>query len=171
MALQPLFSLTPRSPRAYTYNPAAPDAPYGAGSLYSFGGFTDSGTRTLSDQFNNDEILLGFDPVDPGDQTLASRVDDLFRHCGIYIAFWGANVSTDNQYLLLLAFRRAQGIPTAQFFVGSDMVRTEELSGDETVGILLDTPGSGIHTAIYVRLASPSYATVMGFKGMDCYLL
>jgi hypothetical protein len=63
------------------------------------------------------------------------------------------------------------GTPTAQFFVGSNLVRSEDLSGEEQIAILLDVPGDGTGTSITVRLASTSPYVGMGFQGMDCYLL
>lgn len=170
--LQPFFSLTPLDPYHHTYGMGDPQAPYAQASLYSYGGYTSaSHSYWLSDQHSSDEIILSDDPVELADQAIGSVPDDLYRRCTIRLCFTGWNVSTKNQYLLLLALRGIRQSPTAQFFVGTDFVRAEELSGDETVAILLDCPGPNRTTEIYVRLASPVQWATMGFKGVDCYLL
>ena len=170
MALQPFFSLTPLSSYAHTYDAANPAAPYTLAYLNSFGGATGPGWRDLAYQYNNDEIIVGYDPVDLTDQTIGIVVNDVYRRCSILIRFVGNNVSTENQYLLLFALHGLEA-SAAQFFVGADWVRTEPLSRDEQVAILLDCPGSGVYTHVCVRLASAYHYAAMGFKGMDCYLL
>jgi len=172
MALEPFFSLTPVSPTDYTYDPANPNAPYASGYFYAYGGiaFYYSPYR-LNDQATNDEIILGYDAVDPAEQNIGSVANDIYKRCAIRVAFAGYNVNANDQYLLLFALRGLSKDVTAQFFVGADLVRAESLSGDEQVAILLDVPGDGSLVYIYVRLASPHYWVQMGFKGMECYLL
>jgi len=176
MALQPFFSLTPASPLTSNYDPANPNAAYATGYLYSYGGHTRAfSPYRLGDQNTNDEIILGFSPVDPTDQNIESAINDIYRRCTIRASFVGHNVTTANQYLLLFALRRLSlfASVSAQFFVGADLVHTEQFPavGDQQVAILFDTPGSGIYTDIYVRLASQDFDAIMGFLGMDCYLL
>ena len=174
MSLNPLFSLTPNNPAANTYDAANPNAPWGRGVLRTYGGFSYGGAGSrypLQNQSANDEIIVGFDPVAPGDGTINSSVDDLYRRCTIYAYFAGINVATDNQYLLLA---QLNGITqaTAQFFVGTELVKEEAISGEEQVAVLIDVPGSDQSVYFYIRLASATtpYAR-MGFKGLDCYLL
>lgn len=176
MALQPFFSLTPSSPLANTYDPANPSAAYASGYLSSYGGHTRSFSPfRLGDQNTNDEIILGFSPVDPTDQNIGSVINDIYRRCTIRVLFAGYNVTTANQYLLLFALRRLSlfASVSAQFFVATDLVHMEQFTGvgDQQVAILFDTPGSGGAIDIYVRLASPDFDAKMGFQGMDCYLL
>ena len=125
----------------------------------------------LEDQYNTDELILGYDPVDPADETISVIANDVFRRSALYIYFYGRNVSTENQYLLLFSLGSRSGSPSAQFFVGSELVRSEELSVEEQVAILLDVPGDGAYTTVYVRLASTYSYVALGFQGMDCYLL
>ncbi len=172
MALQTFFSLTPKSPRVNSYNSANPTAPYVNAYLYSYGGITfSSGYWTLAGQYNNDEIIVGYDPVGLNEQTISNTINDIYRRCVIRIYFYGKNVSTENDYMLLFALRGIGGNPNAQFFIGSDLVRTEPLTADEQVPILIPCPGDGIGIKVYIRLASDSYYARMGFKGVDCYLL
>jgi hypothetical protein len=172
MTLAPFFSLTPLNPQDYTYDAAQPNAPYASAYMFSFGGMTKYyNPYRLADQHNNDEINLGYDPVDPTDQTISNIVNDVYRRSALQISFYGYNVSTENQYLLLFSLRSMYGTPSAQFFVGTELVRIEELSGEEQVAILLDVPGNAVYTTVYVRLASTAFTASMGLKGMDCYLL
>ena len=172
MSLDPFFSLTPNNPLANTYDAANPNAPWAYGYFYSFGGFSYGGFSPyrLQDQSANDEIIVGYDPVAPGDGTINSISDDFYRRCTIYAYFYGTNVATDNQYLLLAQLNGLYQA-TAQFFVGTELVREEAISGEEQVAVLMDVPGSGVLVNFYIRLASTSSYASMGFKGLDCYLL
>jgi len=171
MSLNPFFSLTPNNPYANTYDAANPNAPYAYGILHAWGGNSSPHSPyRLPDQLANDEIIVGYDPVAPGDGTINSAVDDLYRRCTIYAYFYGNNVATDNQYLLL-AQLNGLSAATAQFFVGTELVREEAISGEEQVAVLIDVPGSGVGVSFFIRLASATYYARMGFKGLDCYLL
>lgn len=172
MALETFFSLTPNSPQVCTYNPSNPNAPYTYAHLYSYGGNTKYyGDYRLAGQYNNNEIILGYDPVGLSEQTITNWRNDVARRNAIYFNFYQRNVSSENQFLLLLALRGLDGNPNAQFFIGTDLIRTEPLAGDERVAILMDClPGDTI-VHVYVRLASDTYWAGMGFKGVDCYLL
>ena len=171
MSLNPFFSLTPNNPYVHTYDAANPNVPYASGYLYSYGGHSARfSPYRLPDQSTNDEIIVGTDPVAPGDQTINSVSDDFYRRCTIYAFFYGNNVATDNQYLLL-AQLNGLSAATAQFFVGTELVREEAISGEEQVAVLMDVPGNGVAVYFYIRLASTYHYARMGFKGLDCYLL
>ena len=115
---------------------------------------------------------MAYNPVDPTDQTITNLVSDIYGRCCVNISIKGTNVSTENQYLLLFGLRGIFGEPTAQFFVGTDLVNTEVLSSrDEQVAILLDCPGSNVDVQVYVRLASAQWYGTIGIKGVDCFLL
>ena len=106
MTLQPFFSLSPLDPYAYTYDAANPNAPYAHALQYSFGGMTlYTYPHRLDDQYNNEELILGYDPVDPAEQTIGDLVADVYRRSALRIYFTGNNVSTENQYLLLFSIR------------------------------------------------------------------
>jgi hypothetical protein len=172
MTLQPFFSLTPLNPSAYTYSAAQPGAPYAHASMYSYGGVSfPYAPYRLTDQYSSDELVLGFDPVDPADQTIGNYYTTVYSRNAIRFSFYGTNVSTENQYLLLFALRGLNGTPIVQFFVGTTLVRSEELSGEEQIAILMDVPGDYVYTQVNLRLASSVSYSMFGFKGMDCYLL
>ena len=172
MALESFFSLTPLQPYVSTYDAANPNAPHAAAYLTTYGGFTYGyGPYSIRNQSRQDEIILGFDPVALTDQTIGNLADDVYRRCVIRVYFNVSNVSTKNQLMLLLALRGNGGNPSAQFFVGADLMRTEELAGEEQVAILMDCSGSNFSSTVYVRLASPIYWARMGFQGVECYLL
>ena len=171
MSLDPLFSMTPLNPFVNTYDPGSPDAPRAYGFMRTFGGHTyDLPPYSLQRQFDDGQIILGHDPVAPGDLAIDSMTDDFHRRCCARLQFRGINVATDNQYLLLFALNGIAGA-TAQFFIGTEAVREEAVSGSEQVAVLLDVPGDGIFVDFIVRLASASSTARLGFQGMDCYLL
>jgi len=108
-------------------------------------------------------------PLD--DQDITSIEHDVRGRCTIHVYLRGHNVSTENQYLVLFALGGLDFI-SVQFFVNTDLVRTEELGPVEAqVAILLDCPGDGVTVELYVRLASSGGRARMAFQGMDCYLL
>lgn len=172
MTLQTYFSLTPLIPQVFTYNAANPGDPNVSATMDIYGGLSFyNSPNSLKHQYSNDELILGYDPVAPADQTIGNIITAFFKHNTIHIHFRGYNVSTEHQYLLLFSLRRLHGTPIVQFFIGTKLVRSEGLSGDEQVAILMDAPGSGIGTHVFLRLASSDYYSMFGFKGMDCYLL
>ena len=65
---------------------------------------------------------------------------------------------------LLFAIRSYLGSPTAQFFVGTELVRSEEVNGKEQVALLLDAPGDNIPVYVFVRFASISPYEALGFQ-------
>ncbi len=176
MSLDPFFSLSPNSPYMNTYDGATPNAPNAYAYVQTFGGWSYPWSgRSLVDQHSSDKILLSYDPVSSSDQTMTNVVNDLYRRCSVQVIFRGTNVSTTNQYLLVFRLERSFGSPIAQFFVGSDFVRAEDisLSPYDDVAMLFDTPGDDVWTFVNVRLAAPgiSYYAGFFFHGIDCYLL
>jgi hypothetical protein len=172
MALEPFFSLSAAKPYVNTYNSANPTAPYCRAYLYQFGmvSMYPSSWR-LSAQLNNDELIMGYDAVPLADQNLYSEGHP-YKQCVTRIYFHVYNVTTENQFLLMSQLRGIQGTPTAQFFVGSDLVDTEEILGIEQHAILMECPsGPTASISTYIRLASPSWSAAMALKGIDCYLL
>lgn len=174
MALQPDLSLSPLNPKTYHYG--SPSAHTGSPAevyayLDAFGVSLHRHSYTLPYQYKHDEIVFSSDPVGLNDQTIQSFENDCFRRSGLLVQIHGYYMDTQNLYLLLFALRRVQGNPSAQFFIGTDLVRTEALSGFKRVGILMDVPSPDHSIYIFVRLASPNYTDAMGFLGVDCYLL
>jgi hypothetical protein len=169
MALEPFFSLTPLNPRTFTYDPSKPDEPYAIASMDCYGVMSlNHDPNRLADQYRNNELLLGYNPVDPADQTMDT---EFYRQNVVRFVFVATKVSTDNQYLLLFSLRGVIGPPIIQFFAGASLVRSEELSGEEQVANLMDVPGDRVTTQVYLRLASSVCTIAFWMKGMDCYLL
>ena len=175
MSLDPFFSLSPLTPRVNTYDASNPGAPWVGAYLSTYGGYTyHYGIGTLGSHHANNEILIARDPVSTNDQTITSTID-FTKRCSAYVQWLGYNVDVTNQYLLIFRLARwAYQVSTAQFFVGTQFVRDEELTSvpHDDVAILLDCPGPG---GVYcvVRLAEPNEYTSTGFffKGVDCYLI
>ena len=170
MTLPTFFSVTPSAPSINTYDPANPSAPYAGAWFYTFGGFARYyNPYRIGDQYNNNEIIVGYDAVPLADQDIYSKGHP-YRCCVMKLYFSAYNVSTENQFLLLFELRGLWGPASAQFFVGTDLVDTTELTGVETHAILMDCPGPG-GISMYVRLASNNWSAAMAFRGVDCYLL
>jgi len=176
MPLDPFFSLSPLNPHAHTYDAVTPGNPWTNAYFISFGGHTGyHAPLRLADQYDNDEIVLAEDAVFSINQSIDNFQDDLWRRCIARINFNSTNVSTDNQYLMVFRLAHAFGSPIAQFFVGTQFVRAEVLTGSpyDDIAILVDTPGDGVWVYITVRLAADAGTLYHGFTfmGVDCYLL
>lgn len=171
MTLQPFFSLSPLKPYQTTFNPAQPNAPRASARFLSSGGVSkNSFPYSLEDQHNNNELILGYSPVDPANQAI-NDIKDVYGYSSLNLIFYGINVRTDNQYLLLFSLRNLSGSPQVQFFVGTKLVRIEKVDGEEQIAIVLDVPGDSIPSYVIVRVASILNHATIGFKGVDCYLL
>jgi len=171
MILEPFFSVSPLRPFVNTYDPDHPNAPYAYASMGNFGGSTFH--FNFETQCNNNEIIIGDDPVDPTDQTIGDITADIIRRCAFTFFLRGYNITRENQYLMLFSLR-SYNYPApviAQFFVGWELVSSEPVIGDDQVAILMDVPGDQIFVPVYVRLASTDWYASLGCRGMDCFLL
>ena len=172
MSLPTFFSLSPLNPYLYSYDPDNPNAPYAYALCQNFGATVlQSGIWTLASQHLNDRVIMGYDAQPLTNQDLWTPHPH--KTCTSRIYFYGYNVSTENQYLLIFELEQIRlHLDThAQFFVNSDLVDTVQVTGIEKHAILLDCPGHGILVQVWVRLASPNWQAAMGFKGVDCHLL
>jgi len=179
MAMDPFFSLTPQAPFVYSYDAAAPAAPYAMASLASYGGLSWSfDPYRLQDQVANDELIVGRDAVPLEHRTMASFTNDLYRRCGFSVGWYGYNIPPDGQFLVVVQLRGIRDA-TAQFFVGTEFVRAEAIAGDAHVALLIDVPqpvettGSLVITQVSmgIRLASSWPDARLGFRGVVCYLM
>ena len=155
MTLNTLFSLSALNPVVYTYDAANPNDPFARAVLYSFGGTTRFyQPYRLQDQINDDQIIVGYSTVDLADENDITNIyDELYNRSVIYTYFRGVNVTTAQQYLLIFEFHKLYSNTAAQFFVGTDWVRTEPLNNtNEQVAITIDVPGNGVAVYVYVYL-------------------
>jgi hypothetical protein len=178
MPLQSAFTISATNPHHIGYDPASPNSPYLRASLYSFGGFTHShlGGLTLSDQVATDTLIVGRDVADPADENnITDYATDIYHYSSFLVAVSGGGLTTDNQYLLVFGLKRPalSYSPVAQFFVGTEWVRSVSIDDDEeTVALLIDTPDSAYGwVAVYVRLASDVAVDLLGLTGVEGYLL
>jgi len=170
MSLPTFFSLSPLNTYLHSYDSANPNAPYVNALCQTFGAVVlQTGHWTLANQHLNDRVIMGYDAQPLANQDLWTPHP--YRTCTSKIYFYGYNVSTENQYLLIFELQRISGETHAQIFVNSDLVDTVQVTGIEKHAILLDCPGHGTTVQVWVRLASPSWTACMAFRGVDCYLL
>lgn len=175
MPLEPAFVVSATSPVSTGYVPGAPGSPFVNAWLTGFGVLAEAGSSSASlpGQLANDEMILGYDPVDPADENgITDEVSQLKRHNTFWCAIDGHNVRDDHQYLLIYGFkRRSAGGATVQFFVGSEWVLSESIDNDtETIALLLDAPGPG-WVYVYARLASEVYWARVGLTGIEGFLI
>ena len=175
MALTPEFSISAVNPSESGYSGSG--IPYLYGALYSYGGYTSAsyGYR-LGDQHSNDELIIGYDPVDPADESdLTSVLDGINRRSAYLLYLYAGSVRADNQFLLIFGLTNPYTTypAVAQFFVGTEWVRSDPIDDStETVALLVDSPGDGNSTlTIYVRLAANSPYGRIGLTGIEGFLL
>lgn len=176
MALTAQFSISAANPSGHGYSGAG--NPYLFGGLLSYGGYTSLGTRyRLGDQYSNDELIIGFDPVDLADESdITNYIDDLYRRNTYRLLVGAYDVRADHQFLFVFGFTNpAAGIFPAgvQFFVGAEWVQSEPIDDDvETVALLVDSPGDGFTSFdIFIRLAAEAPYARIGLTGIEGFLL
>ena len=172
--LNPSFEISPLSPSYSGYDPATPNGPYAYSEFSTFGGLImPYGNWPLQSQYNNDEIIIGYNPVSLSDtNNITNVIDQIYRKCSIALFTRLYNVPTDSQLLIVFGFKRYGGNPQLQFFVGTDLVRTEIIDGTEQIAILLDHPGTtNPYIQIYARLASNNYYSAVAFSGASGYII
>jgi len=169
MSLDTFLTLTPLTPFATTYDPSHSGSPYGRGFLHFYGVYVGDryNNDTLEWQYNSNEVLLAFDPVPLSNKVLGSY----YNRCTMELMVQSFNVSLENQYLMIFHLNAPFGEPTAQFFVGTKLVREEIIGGEEQVALLMDVPGNDIWVNVTVRLASIANLYKLGIKGVDIFLL
>lgn len=174
MPLEPAFTLSATNPYSNGYDAGAPTASYVTAHVSGYGVFAGSSTPwELSAQFANDEVIIGYDPVDPADENDITDVySQLMQRNTFRCYIYGYNVRDDHQYLLVFGFKkRAYLAATVQFFVGTEWVLSETIDDDtETVALLLDAPGPG-SVFVYARLASQSVMARVGLTGIEGFII
>lgn len=182
MPISSFISLSPNQPYANTYDPANPGNPWAYGYLLTFGGIASfyPPAFRLPGQHALDELVLGYSPADPTDQVINDLSSDVYAHSCLYAYIGLRNVKATDQFLLLFGVRAVLGSPDAQFFIGSEMMHTQPLAGDDQVAIIVDSPplftspiGGGTSGGLnaYARLASATQYVAMAVSGVDCYRL
>lgn len=169
MPLPSFISLSTNNPHYYGYDASNPTAPYGYGTLKTYGGHASGTYWGIGGQASRDETLLRYSPSDPTVKTIGSLATGIYEKSSVGLYLDGFNTPPEGQYLIVLGLRHYSGSVTAQIFVNTDLVREEPLTGTEQIAILTDNPGTGIF--VYVRVASDNYYAGMIFEGAEVYLL
>jgi len=171
MSLDTFMTLTPLTPRINTYEASNSGSSYGSGFLYFYGVHVGCNYYfdSLEMQYNANEVILAYDPVLLSDKVFYSY----YKHCTMKLVVTSSNVSVENQYLMIFHLNARYGEePTAQFFVGAELVREEKIIGEEQVALLMDVPGNDVDVYVYVRLAClGNIYYQLGIKGVDIFLL
>ncbi len=172
MPLQAAFALSATNPPSNGPNPGGPDAPHVDAYLSAYGIYAaEIGGHSLPDQVANDEIIIGFDPVDPADENDITHWSQMSQRNTIQCHIVGHNLHDDHQYLLICGFKKRIAPVIVQFFVGSEWVLSEPIDDDtETVALLLDAPVSS-WLFVKARLASQNPVARVGFTGIEGFIL
>ena len=184
MSLTPRISLSPRHPFDSDYTSANPLLPGVQGNVETRGGMTAAYIRygpnpySLHSQYDDDSVLIAYNPVDTADTSSFTSYLDWARKCSVDIGFSGRNIFSHEQYLFIFRFQAVVEsnwtAPTLQFFFGLNFLEQRQLAeGPDDVAILVDAPPTRGWRSIVVRLASDGAAAPTGFffKGVDVYVL
>ena len=159
MPLNPTFELTPLHPLSYDYNSVASEYRH-YGYLRCFGNFLNAWwPRRLEDQYNEDKAVLQYSPV-PATTTFPSG----WNQYSCTRMAMKTNAEIENQYLIIY---HLSGSGEVDFFVNSNHVRHETVSGVGFVALLVDCPPSQTWWYFYMFLNS-GYVEL---KGIECYIL
>jgi hypothetical protein len=176
MALEPQFSISAANPAETGFRGAG--KPYLVGAITSYGGYTVASNRyRLGDQYSNDELIIGRDPVDPADENdITNYIDELYRRNTYRLQVWAYDVRADHQFLFVFGFTNPALWPGpigVQFFIGTEWVRSETFDDVvETVALLVDSPGDGdSNLNVFVRLAALSPSATIGLTGIEGFLI
>ena len=175
MALAPQFSISAVNPSESGYSGSG--NPYLAGYLSSYGGYTSYfPPYRLGDQYTNDELIIGYDPVDPtGENDITSYYDDVYRRSAFRLFVQAYDVRADHQFLFVFGLTNPLTYypAVAQFFIGAEWVRSDPIDDPtETVALLVDSPGDGTAALnIFVRLAAQSPSARIGLTGIEAFIL
>lgn len=172
MSLPTFFSLSTLEPYLNNYDAANPNAPYAHAWCQNFGvTLLQVYPWTLANQHGRDSVITRYNTVPLTNQDLWNPHPFSTGTTRIYLQ--GYNVSTENQYLLILELEQITTYydTHALIFVNNDLVDKVQVSGIEQHAILLDCPGHGIYVQVWVRHASPNWNAGLAFRGVDCYLL
>ena len=123
----------------------------------------DIGRYTLKSKYENNMDILRYSPFP---SPLPDPLPSNYYEYSIARVRFRSNATIDDQYLLLFHVSASMGTK-AGFYINGNLVREEELNGDETVAILFDCPESDTYTNVYMALGSG----YIELKGIDCYVV
>ena len=175
MSLDPFFSLSPRKPIHQGYDAANPSDPYVNAYFFTYGGKTGPGPYdSLQSQYDNDRVLLAFDPVLDSDRQISSP-EDFRRRSSVWVKIAGQNMGAARDYLLVFRLKKRSGSPIAQFFVGNAYQSSEPIALPtyDDVPLQIEAPSGNSMLYIVVRLAASNsaYNNSFFFEGVDGYLI
>jgi hypothetical protein len=164
MPLTPKFTLTPLNPYSNSYDNVNEEYTHYA-YLKCFGAYVHfTLTKNLPAQYNENKIVLGCIPIDTPAST--DFPYPYYKHSCAYISF-KTNATTEDQYLLVYTLK-GSGNARAAFFINGNLVRSEQIDGEENIAILVDCPESQTWWYSYIFLEGGG---ILEFKTLECYVL
>ena len=159
MSLGAKFSLTPLEPIKYLWDSANSRYEY-YGYLSHYGVYIGSGIWSLEGKYNANKVWLacnniGYPFPDPFPSDVYERAVARLR--------FTTDAQTDEQNLVLFHVDCGHKIGV---YLNGNLVREEDCAGDETIAVLVDSPGPGIFDTMYI--APQHWAWI---KGVDCYVI
>jgi hypothetical protein len=164
MPLTPTAEVTPKYPLDRSYNSAASMWNHYV-YLRSFGAWHDVWfDRRLTDQCSQDKTVFYLDPiVSPAPSSMPSPY---YKYCVAHMGFL-SNATEENQYLLIFHVVGHWGARAA-IYINGNLVRSEEVAGDEYIAILLDSPPSQTWWHAYMFLERTGR---LDLKGVQLFVL
>ena len=159
MPLNTKFSLTPLEPYKYLWDSVNSCNEYYAYILH-YGAYIGITSYSLETNYNDNKVCIatnyvGYPFPDPFPADYSKRAVACLR--------FYTDASTDEQHLLLFHVNCYGKIGV---YLNGNLVREEDCDGDETIAVLVDSPGPGVFDTMYIV---PSYSAWI--KGVDCYVV
>ena len=167
MPLSPTFSLTPRNPSTASWNSEIGDYNHYA-TLHCLGVFLGAyHNDNLNHQYDHDKARLKCIGINiPAPITMP----DLFWKHSVALLGFKTKATTEDQYLLIFHVRGMYGARAA-FYINGNLVRSEEVDGDETIAILVDCPAPQTWWWVYMFCEGTEYIPALELKEIECHIL
>lgn len=159
MSLNATFSLTPLEPRKFVYDYANSRYEHNAYIIH-YGAYLGLGGLSLEGCYNANEVYLECNNV--GHPFPDPFPSDFYERALVRLRFT-TDAPIDKQHLILFHVRCDHKIG---IYLNGNLVREEDCDGDETIAILVDSPGPDVYDSFYVV---PQYYAWI--KGVDCYVI
>jgi len=134
--------------------------------LKSFNAFINAwGVETLKAQYDQNKTVFYVNPIPS--PAPSSMPFPYFKHSVAHLQF-RSNATTENQYLLIYHVIGSWGYPRAAFYINGNLVRSEEVKGDEYIAILCDCPPSQTWWHAYMYHEDKG---MLWLKGVQLFIL
>ena len=165
MSLPAPFSVTPVQTWRGSYDANKRVWKYYGGVIFFGVHFDCWGPRRLADQYSQNKAILYYNPIPtPAPERMPGP---WYRYSVARFSFKSIADEDDQCLLTYHVAKGPWGRPKAAFYVNGNRVHSEEITGEETIMILIPCPASQTTTRAYMFLEGIG---ILELKRIDCEL-